>query len=311
MAGHRLHVLGEHQLLHLVCAPLQLLQAVRSDDDEDVHVIEVLIPRKPLFQEIAGADGAVQVVEVRVGVGGVLDFGAVDSQLLSQLLLDAVLGLAVKEDVHVDPLACVDQQGDPPGAHLLAVAIGGHQEVGVVGAVHDDVAAMGVVDVFRRDELHGGDVPDLVPPARVDVLPDDLVDAHAQRLCRAGLTVQDAVEHLRRHLVLVVRGQKFIPALLQVGLSRPYRSRKGGDGVAFLIPPVCGERLVLEDDEEAPCDGLPGAYAPYQTLIILLQGKASPSVSCRISSRSVFRCLLMSAHLVRTLNWSFTGLIFR
>ena len=126
MAGHRLHVLGEHQLFHLVGAPLQFLKAVCRDGDEDVHVIEILVIGKPFLQEIAGADGAVQVIEVRVGVGGVLDLGAVDPQLLSELLLDAVLGLAVKEDVHVNPLACIDKEGDPSGAHLRAVAPGRH-----------------------------------------------------------------------------------------------------------------------------------------------------------------------------------------
>ena len=36
------------------------------------------------------------------------------------------LGLAVKEDVHVNPLTCIDKEGDPSGAHLRAVAPGGH-----------------------------------------------------------------------------------------------------------------------------------------------------------------------------------------
>ena len=79
VAGDRLHVLGEHQLFHFIGAPLQFLKAVRRDGDEDVHVIEILVVCKPFLQEIAGADGAVKVIEVRVGVGGVLDLGAVDS----------------------------------------------------------------------------------------------------------------------------------------------------------------------------------------------------------------------------------------
>ena len=59
----------------------------------------------------------------------------------------------------------------------------------MVGAVHDDIIAVGVVDGLRRDKFHGGDLADLIPPARIDVLPDDLVDAHAQRLCHAGPAV--------------------------------------------------------------------------------------------------------------------------
>ena len=145
----------------------------------------------------------------------------------------------------------------------------------MVGSVHDDIIAVGVVDGLRRNEFHGGDIPNLIPPARIDVLPDDLIHTHTQRLCHACLTVQDTVEYLRSHLILIVGDQKFVPALLQVGLSRPHCSGKGGYGIAFLIPPVCRKRLILKDDEEAPCDGFPGTYAADQVFIILLERKAA------------------------------------
>lgn len=95
----------------------------------------------------------------------------------------------------------------------------------MISAVHDDIVAVGVVDGLRRDKFHGGNTADLIPPACIDVLPDDLVDTHAQGLCHAGLPVQDTVKYLRRHLILIVGDKKFIPALLEIGLGSPYRSR--------------------------------------------------------------------------------------
>ena len=43
VAGNRLHVLGQQQLLHFIGTPFQFFQAVCSNCDKDIHVIEILI----------------------------------------------------------------------------------------------------------------------------------------------------------------------------------------------------------------------------------------------------------------------------
>ena len=102
MTGHRLHVLGKQQLFHFICAPLQFLQAVCRNRNKDIHIIKILIGCQTILQEISGADGTVQIIKVRVRIGSILDFGPVDSKLLSQLLHYPVLWLPVKENIHIN-----------------------------------------------------------------------------------------------------------------------------------------------------------------------------------------------------------------
>ena len=47
----------------------------------------------------------------------------------------------------------------------------------MVDAVHDHVIAVGIVDGLWRKELHGRNMPDVIPPAGIDVLSDHFVDA--------------------------------------------------------------------------------------------------------------------------------------
>ena len=113
----------------------------------------------------------------------------VNPELLSELLLDAVFGLPVKEDVNVNPFPGIDQQGNPACTYLGAVAAGGHQQVGVVHTIHNHEIAVGIVDGFRSHEFHGRDVSNLISPACIDILPDNLVYPDAQRFYHAGPAV--------------------------------------------------------------------------------------------------------------------------
>ena len=78
MAGGYPHVLGEQELFHLADLPLQVFLIGGCNRDQQVHKVKIFIVGKPFLEEIAAADGAVDIIKVRVGIAGVLDPGAVD-----------------------------------------------------------------------------------------------------------------------------------------------------------------------------------------------------------------------------------------
>ena len=78
-----IHILTEQQLFHLGHLPLQVVHIVGGDGNEQIQIVKVLVVAQTVFQEIPASDGAVQVVEVGVGVAGFLDLTAVDAQLLA------------------------------------------------------------------------------------------------------------------------------------------------------------------------------------------------------------------------------------
>ena len=138
----QIHVLRDHELAYLPDAPLQVLDAGRRDGHEDGGVVEILVVGKAVFQVVAGTNGVGEVIKVRVCVAGILDFAAVDADLLPDFLHHAFFGLSFQKQIHINALSGVHQQRHPPGCDLCAVAVCGNHQVGVVGAVHAEIAPM-------------------------------------------------------------------------------------------------------------------------------------------------------------------------
>ncbi len=92
-----IHVLRDRELAYLSDAQLQILDAGRRDRYENGGMVEVLVVSKAVFQVVPGTDSVGEVIEVRVCVTGVLDFAAVDANLLPDFLHHAFFGLSFPE----------------------------------------------------------------------------------------------------------------------------------------------------------------------------------------------------------------------
>ena len=109
---------------------------------------------RSVFQIVAGTDGVGEVIKVRVCVAGVLDFAAIDANLLPDFLHHAFLGLSFQKQIHINALAGVYQQRHPPGCDLRTVAVCGNHQVGMVGTVHVEITA--VLQIQRGRNHKGG-----------------------------------------------------------------------------------------------------------------------------------------------------------
>ncbi len=89
----------------------EILDAGRGDGHEDGGVVEILVVGEAVFQVVAGTDSVGEVIKVRVCVAGVLDFAAVDANLLPDFLHHAFFGLSFQKQIHINALAGVHQQG--------------------------------------------------------------------------------------------------------------------------------------------------------------------------------------------------------
>ena len=108
-----------------------------------------------VLQVVAGTNGVGEVIEIRVCVAGVLDFAAVDADLLPDFLHHAFFGLSFQKQIHINAFAGIHQQCHPPGRDLCAVAVCGNHQVGMVGAVHVEITSM--LQIQRgRDHKGGG-----------------------------------------------------------------------------------------------------------------------------------------------------------
>ena len=123
IAALHVHVLRNEQLFHLRTLPVQIVRIVCGHGDKQIQVVEIFMVAQTILQEISAADGAVEVVKVRVGVAGLLDLAAVDAKLLAELADHAILWLPRQKYVEVNAVSGVDKQTEPPGRHLGFVPV--------------------------------------------------------------------------------------------------------------------------------------------------------------------------------------------
>lgn len=96
-AAAHVHITGHEQFFQFIDLPFQFIHCGSCHCDQQVQVIKVLVVAQPFLQEVAASDSTVQIVKVRVGIAGVLDLTAVDTELLSKPLHHAGLRLAADE----------------------------------------------------------------------------------------------------------------------------------------------------------------------------------------------------------------------
>ena len=101
--------MGDHEPADLRNAPFQIFQAVGRHSHKDIHIVKVLVIGQALLQIISGSNCAFDVIEVRIGVRCILDSAAVDTDLLTELCLDPLLGFPLKVEINIDSLAGIDK----------------------------------------------------------------------------------------------------------------------------------------------------------------------------------------------------------
>ena len=98
----------------------------------------------------------------------------------------------------------------------------------------------------------------------------NILDAVGQRMLHRCLPVEQVVKHLGDELVLIVMLDNIVAALPQVGTKvagggLQHRDNLGIGGIALVH-----RTFVLEDDEEAAADGVPGTEAGDKADVILM-----------------------------------------
>ena len=142
IAALHVHILRNEQLFHLRTLPVQIVRVVRGHGDKQIQIVEIFMVAQTILQEISAAEGAVEIVKVRVGVAGLLDLAAVDAKLLAALADHAIFWLARQKYIEVNAVPGVDQQTQPARGNLRLIPVRRHQQIRIVRSVDAEIAAM-------------------------------------------------------------------------------------------------------------------------------------------------------------------------
>ena len=174
-----------------------------------------------VFQEIAAADGAVEVVKVCVGVAGFFDLAAVDAKLLAEFADHAILRLARQKHIEVNAVPGVDQQTQPARRNLGLISVRRHQLIRIICSVDAEIAAMREIQLRRRKKITDGNLVD--GAASFYVVGCNMRDALQKRNIRAFSAAKKRIEHFGGGFVLVLMLDNAVAALPEIIRRRPRR----------------------------------------------------------------------------------------
>ena len=97
------------QFPHFPFPVIKLCGAACGDGNEGIHIVEILVFRNPSLEKIATLNGIVKAVKIGVCIARILDFGVIDTKLLTELLYHSILGLLGEEQIHVDTVTGIDE----------------------------------------------------------------------------------------------------------------------------------------------------------------------------------------------------------
>ena len=191
IAALHVHVLRNEQLFHLRTLPVQIVRIVCGHSDEQIQIVEILMIAQTVFQEIAAADGAVEIVKVRVGVTGLFDLAAVDAKLLAELADHAILWLARQKYIEVNAVPSVDQKAQPACGNLGLIPVRRHQQIRIIRSVDAEIAAMREIQLRRRKKITDGNLVD--GAACLYVVGRDMRDTLQKRNVRAFSAAEEGI----------------------------------------------------------------------------------------------------------------------
>ena len=174
-----------------------------------------------ILQEISAADGAVEVVKVRVGVAGLLDLAAVDAKLLAELADHAILWLPCQKYVEVNAVPGVDKQTQPARGNLGLIPVRRHQQIRIIRSIDAEIAAMREIQLRRRKKITDGNFVD--GAACLYVVGCNTRDALQKRNIRAFSAAEKRVEHFGGSFVLILMLDDAVAALPEIICRRPRR----------------------------------------------------------------------------------------
>ena len=215
------HILRNEQLFHLCALPVQIIGGVCGHGDKQIQVVEILMVTQAVFQKIAAADGAVEIVKVRVGVAGLLDLAAVDAKLLAELADHAILWLPRQKYVEVNAVPGVDQKTQPARGNLGLIPVRRHQQIRIVRSVDAEIAAMREIQLRRCKKITDGDFVD--GAACLYIVRCNMRNALQEWHICAFSATEECIEHFGSGFVLIFMLDNAVAALPEIICRRPRR----------------------------------------------------------------------------------------
>ena len=153
------HIHRLEHIYHLLLAPHQFLVGLGGHSNKDRHIKQIfVVVGDAVFDVIAGLNRVCQFLIVGTGILHTLDFGAVESDTLSNLINGLASVLSAQVDVNVHAFTGIDQRRHPTGSYTAWITITFDIKECVIETVHNHIVVMLQVNASGSNEVSKTDM---------------------------------------------------------------------------------------------------------------------------------------------------------
>ena len=259
LAIAHVHIHRLEHIYHLLLAPHQFLVGFSGHSNKDRHIKQIFIVIcDAVFDVIAGLNRVCQFLIVGTGILHTLDFGAVESDTLSNLIDGLASVLSAQVDVNVHAFTGIDQRRHPTGSYTARITITLDIKECVIETVHNHIVVMlqvnasGSNEVSKADMWHFINTDNLI--LRCHRIHDNTLHTARKRLINAGTTIEEHIQNFCSCFVRILGLKNIVAALHKVRsgilLSRLHHTVDLCEVIRFITT----DFFVLENQKEAPCE---------------------------------------------------------
>ena len=275
----QVHIHGLEHIDHLLLTPQKLFIGFCRDRHEHRHVEQILIVVcYAIFDVIACLNGVGQFLIVGTGVMHALQFGAVQTNALRNLIDRLTSVFSGEVDINIDAFTGIDEAGHPTTTNGTGITVSFDIEETVVPAIHDDVVVMGQIQTSGGNKMTDRDMRDRIDSYDLSLgshgVNDDPVDAIGEGFIHTGSTVEEHIQDLSYRLIGILGLDNVISALHEVSAGILLRADQHTKDLGVIIRFISADRFILINQKEAPGQRFSGAHILNQSDVIFSHGFA-------------------------------------
>ena len=143
----------------MLLTPHQFLIGLSGHGNKDRHIKQIfVIIGDAMLDVIAGLNGVCQFLIVGTGILHTLDFGAVKSDTLSNLINGLASVFTAQVNVNVHAFTGIDQRRHPSGSNSARISVTLDIQEGVIQTVHNHVIMMLQVNTSGSNKVSKADM---------------------------------------------------------------------------------------------------------------------------------------------------------
>ena len=251
---------------------------------------------------VSGLNGIGQFLIIGAGILHTFEFGAVQSDALSDLINGLTPVFPGKVYIDVNAFTGIDEARHPAAPDSTGITVCPDEQETIVPAIHDDEVMVGQIQPSWGNKMRDRNMRNRVHANHsifgCHSIHYDTVGSVRERFIHAGSAVEEHIQDLRRSHIRILGLQDIIPALKEIGSCSLLCGHQHRIDLRIVIRLISADGLILVNQKEAPGKRFSGSDVLDKPNVVLTQS---------LTLLVIFRGHFLSEHGNMLIRISLTG----